>query len=265
MEHTESLVKIFNKQRIIRIFQKICQSRIQVLIRLETNSTTAIKAYANKIISKTSDSDEKQLTIVLNNISDNGIKYLKGKKIIQLEFALISNKLICSSRIRQLNDDELMVELPKSLTSIERRANARFKTKAEACAFVQLSKWKTSSKDLLATPYFEKHRGLATQIFVSDISVGGLCLKTFFPSITTKLDKDLVDENAKINFPLRNQIQVGLSIRWIKRINEHIKVTSSRNYIKTFYLIGCQFTDESEELISEVKKFIKRIQESGFV
>ncbi|MFK7828101.1 MAG: hypothetical protein AB8G05_28385 [Oligoflexales bacterium] len=265
MEHTESLVKIFNKQRIVRIFQKICQSRIQVLIRLETNSTTAIKAYANKLMSKTSDSEEKQITIVLNNISDNGIKHLEGKKFIQLEFALISNKLICSSKIRQISDDELMVELPKSLTSIERRANARFKTKSECCAFVQLSKWKTSAKDLLATPYFEKHRNLATQFLVSDISVGGLCLKTFFPSISSKLSKDLIDEKAKLSLPLKKEISIGLNVRWIKKINEHIKITSSRNYIKTCYLIGCQFTEESDELLSEVKKFIKHIQETGFV
>ncbi|NRA44971.1 MAG: PilZ domain-containing protein [Oligoflexales bacterium] len=122
-----------------------------------------------------------------------------------------------------------------------------------------------SAKDLLATPYFEKHRSLATQIFISDISVGGICLKTYFPSISSKLSEDLVDEKAKITFPLRTQMEVGLNIRWIKRINEHIKVTSTRNNIKTFYLIGCQFTEAPEELMSEIKRFIKLIQEAGLV
>ena len=263
MEKTDSLVKIYNDQRITRIFQKICQSRIQVLIRLEINATTAIKAYANQLVTK--NGEDKQTRILLDSISENGIKYLEGKEIIYLEFVLISNKLICASRVRKINTDEILVDLPNSLTSIERRANARYKTKPESCAFVQLSKWKTSTKDLLAAPHFEKHQALATHILISDISIGGLCLKTFFPSISSKLTKDLVDEKAKIKFPLKDNLHVSLNIRWVKRINEHIKVTSSRNNIKTFYLIGCQFIEGSEELMSEIKFFIKRTQESGLV
>lgn len=267
MEQAENQVKITNKQRIIRIFQKICQSNIQVLIRSEVNSTTVIKASAKKLISTSSSShDDKKLLVRLSEISENGIDYLSGKHFVQLEFALISNKLVCSSRIYKIKNDEILVELPKSLTSIERRANMRFKTKPEICAYVELSKWKISPKDLPAKPYFESHQHLAAQILVCDISIGGLCLKTFFPSTTAIVSKDLLDENAKITFPLKPQLKVGLNIRWVKKINEHIKISDTKNQVKTFYLVGCQFTEETNEAINnEVKLFIRQIQESGLV
>ena len=95
MDQPAKTVKLSNPQRIIRIFGKICQAKIQVLIRDLKNPNTAVKGKA-LTLQTIYFGDNKNVALIISDVSKQGLRYLFDKESIQLEFVMVSSKIICN-------------------------------------------------------------------------------------------------------------------------------------------------------------------------
>ena len=264
MQSAEKQTTIFSQPRIERIFNKLCSSNVQVLMRVSSSSKVAIKASVARIFQQ-KDLKDQPLVVELINISREGIQHLEGRDKIQLEFVLISNKLVCTSTIRKNTASQVIIDLPNSLTSIERRSNERYKTLTEYAAFASFSHCIADGKDFQCPPYFAQHQALASSLEVNDISLGGLCLKLHFPFMLQHIERSTEYESFFLKFPLKKPIQIGVNVRWIKKITEKTRESDSEAIYARMYLIGCQFISVEESLHHSLKYYIKQLQEVGFV
>lgn len=261
MDQPAKTVKLTNAPRIIRIFRKICQSKIQVLIRDLQNPSTAVKGRA-LTLQTVYHGDSKNVGIIICDVSSKGLRYLFDKETIQLEFVMVSSKIVCNCNILRIKDTELILSLPQALYSTEKRKSTRYKTHIEAPAFLKLSIWQSHEDDILAPPYFIQHSNIFETFPIVDLSFVGICFKTQFPSMIMSIEKGIIDSNAQILLPMSPSIPVELVVRWIKTIKEHVKLTSRESInIATFY-VGCSFKLNQDDMTHRIRKYIQQIIEA---
>ena len=261
MHQLAKTAKITNIQRIIRIFRRICQSKIQVLIREPQNTSIAVKGRALDLQTLYY-GGQKKTGIVICDVSSKGLRYLFDKETVQIEFVLLSSKIICNCQIIQIRDTEVIMSLPKTLYSTEKRKKSRYKTNEDAPAFIKLSIWKAPENDILAPPYFTQHKHLFELLPIIDISFGGVCFNSRFPSMLNELEKGIIDSNASILLPMSSPMPVELVVRWIKTVKEHVKISSRSSISKSTFFVGCSFNFAQEEMMLKVKKYIQQIVKS---
>ncbi|NRA44005.1 MAG: hypothetical protein HRU09_03505 [Oligoflexales bacterium] len=261
MHQPAKTVKITNTQRIIRIFRKICQSKMQVLIRELQNPSIAVKGRALDLQTLYY-GDHKKIGIIICDVSSKGLRYLFDKESVQLEFVMLSSKIACNCKIIQIRDAEVIISLPKTLVSTEKRKNTRYKSNQEAPAFLRLSIWKSSKGDALAPPYFDHHRQLVDLLPVMDISFGGVCFHSQFPAMSQNLERGVIDPHALIMLPMSPPVPVELVVRWMKTVKEHVRITSKDSISRANFYVGCSFNLHQEAMVYKIKKYIQQIIEA---
>lgn len=261
MSQLVSKVKITDPDRILRIFKKISESRMQVFMRPETGSKVVVKGWADETNRFKLASGQMQFQMSVDKISERGTDYLSEKKAIFLEFVLTTNKIICKCAIRKTENTKLWLRLPTALISLERRSTSRYKTIFGAIAFLKSSLWHPNESDSLAPPCFQHHQNLNNLLNVSDISIGGVCFKSFFPSVSMKIKRDTIDPEAWLYLPIQKPITLGLKILWTKKIRESLEIRPGYFRTQDHWLFGSEFIDINEEKQSQIRKFIQKICE----
>src|SRR5690606_22478689 len=156
-------------------------------------------------------------------------------------------KVVFISSILSREQNSGLIQLPTSLVSIERRQNARYPTTEDLQAYLALSIWKPYSDDVTAPPYLVHYNKIGSYIAPSDLSFGGFCAVTRFPAVNSVLRRGLIDDRAKLIFPMQDPFEVGVEIRWFKKIKEHVKSDSGGKTFMRSYRFGVQFLNQSEE------------------
>lgn len=256
----ENMLRISNPTRIARIIERICQANLPVILRQMSDSSIAVKGRA---VSLSPESNSYGLRI--SNISEMGIQHLiRPDAKIQVEFVMMSTKVLFVSQIISSDSQSVVLSMPSVLVSVERRKNARYSTTDEHQALVQFSVWKADGNDMTAPPVFFPESQLASFIQIADLSYGGMCVVTRFPSLNTVLRRGLIDEKAKIILPLAEPFEVSLEVRWVKRIKEHIAENESKQIVRS-YRFGLEFVKQPENVKIAIHQFIQKVSQSGAI
>jgi hypothetical protein len=258
----ESKVKITNPERVARILSKICQSNLQVFMRTEANQGLAVKGKASNIVSAKLPDGNKVLALRISNISEQGMNYLTHQEKLQVEFIMMATKVVFISKIVNADQNSVLVTFPTSLVSIERRKNARFTTNENSLGFIRMSVWQPGPEDVAAAPIFPQYRGLTGIVPIADISIGGVCIVTRFPSLCQELRRGRIDEGAALILPMQRPIATNVEVRWVKKIKEHVKDSFGATRSFTSYRFGCEFMAQSEEVAIGIKHFVAQITQS---
>ncbi len=234
------------------------------MIRADGDATIAVKGRASSVVLE---SDLPGMRI--SNISEKGCSHLTMRQRVQVEFIMMSTKVVFISQILSREQSSIVVSLPTSLLSIERRKNARYPATPELTAFLDLSMWKPDEYDVTAPPFFAHHKDVASFIPVSDVSFGGLCAVTRFPAVNGVLRRGLIDDRAKLILPMQDPLDVGVEIRWVKRIKEHYRSgggaeDSTRAFMR-FYRFGVEFISQSDAVKLAVRQFIQQVSQAGAI
>lgn len=256
----ENRLKISNPQRVARILRRICQASLQVIVRVEGSTAVAVKGRAATLIV---DSETPGLRI--SNISEKGVSHLGNKSRVQVEFIMMSTKVVFLSTILTREQSSIIVNLPTALLSIERRKNARYACSEDLTAFLDLSLWKPDADDPTAPPFFAHQRDLASYIPIADVSFGGLCAVTRFPAVNSVLRRGLIDDRARLILPMQDPIEVGVEIRWFKRIKEHVKGHEDSQAFMRFYRFGVEFVTQTDATRVAVRQFIQQVSQAGAI
>ena len=248
--------KISDPARILRLFTKISESRLNLFLRTSQESTIVIRGRAGEIGEKSG-----KKSIAIAEISQKGIMALQDRPTIILEFVLVSSKLVCQCRLVDIGETHILIHLPDRLVGLERRTSSRFKTTQSAMAFARLGIWKPDEDDLLAAPVFNQHHRFMGDICVSDISLGGLCLKTTFPSTARKIRRDSADKQLQLILPMEKQLTIPVHFLWTKKITAPLELKTGLFTTQISWLFGASFDEVSPDQADPIKKFMQKICE----
>jgi len=201
----------------------------------------------------------------ISNISEKGIQHLAGQTRVQVEFVMMSTKVLFVSSILSRGQNSIVVALPLSLVSIERRKNARYNCTDGLMAFIDLSVWKPEEEDATAPPFYPVYRTVASYVGVADVSFGGLCALTRFPAVTTALKRGMIDDRAKLVLPMQQPLDISLEIRWFKRIREYVKESTEPSAYMRSYRFGAEFINPSEQVRLAVRQFIQQLAQADAI
>lgn len=249
-------MKVSNPDRILRVLERVASGSLSVQIRALGQVETAVKGRA---VSLNNNGSLQNFSI--GGISEKGRAYLSSLADggIQVEFVLMSTKIVFYARLLQLNSSGIVVSIPSFLLSIERRKDARFPITVSTRAYIKLTDWYPDIRDPGVTPFFGYQRDLAVLQQVGDVSVGGLSLVSRFPAVCKIFQRGAIVDNAALMLPLTPPLPAKLEIRWVKRIKESIQDFNGQQRTTRAYKFGVQFLNPSEELQYELQKFMARL------
>jgi hypothetical protein len=131
--------------------------------------------------------------------------------------------------------------------------------------FLDLSLWKAQADDVTAPPFFSHFRSLASYIAIADISSGGLCAVTRFPSVNTVLRRGLIDDRARLVLPMQDPLEVGVEVRWLKKIKEHVKASDDPHAFMRSYRFGVEFVQQTDATRVAIRQFIQQLSQAGAI
>lgn len=257
----ENRLKISNPHRVARILRRICQASLPVMVRSASGgAATAVKGRAASIAS-----DGQAPCIRVSNISDKGIAHLISHSRIQVEFVMMATKVVFASSIIAREQNSILISMPSALVSIERRKNARYGCTQELTAFLDLSLWRPEAEDPTAPIVYPHCRSLGSYLSVADISFGGLCAVSRFPAVSLVLRRGVIDDRARLILPMQQPLEVGVEIRWFKRIKEHVKTDTDEHSFMRFYRFGVEFTTQSDQVRMSIRQFIQQLSQADAI
>ena len=257
MSQDSNNIAVKNPSRILHIFNKICESKLPVLMREIQNQSLAVKGNA---VTVQQVGEKHELTI--ENISNKGLQFLFDKEEIILEFIMLSLKIHCTCPVIQTSETQAVIGLPSALFSMEKRKNARYQTNKNNLSFISLSIWSSTHEDYVSPPFFTNYQKFSSYLPIDNISTEGVCFVSRFPSVFKRIDQQLIDKKSKLILPMTPPISVETNIKWVKSVKNSVNKVNPDQKIIT-YLAGCQFTNLSQEATHNIKKYIQFIINSS--
>ena len=233
---------------------------LPVVIRSVSDATVVVKGRASTIIV-----DGPQPVVRISNISERGMEHLAVALKVQVEFVMMSTKVVFVSQLVQHEVGSITLSLPISLVSIERRKNARYACTDDLTAFLRFSVWRPNANDPLGPPFFPHGARTAAYIPIADVSSGGLCAVSRFPTLSVVLKRGLIDDRAQLILPMQSPLAVSVEIRWAKRIRELAARSAYPDAYQRFYRFGIEFNQQSDEIRGRLRQFIQQLSQAGAV
>ena len=245
--------KITNQDRITRLLMKICQGNMHAVIRTQKNINLGIRAVFHMI-----EAVDKPKLIYFSSISKVGKSRLKKGEPIRVEVIGMPSRIMFVSVIHDINDSGVSIFQPNALVSIERRQNSRYNVSPQKMAYLNLGLYQPAEEDVTAHPSFPLYNDLNSWFPVVDISLGGLCFQTRFPSIIKFVEKETPDKNASLILPMTPPIETEVHFRWQKKIKNRI-VEDENERFQFDYRLGIQFGEMNKETQSSIKLFLRQL------
>ena len=249
----ENQLRIANASRIERILGRICLTSLQVLVKAEGPKPLSIRGRATHL-----ELNGPIKTLRISNISEKGMAILATVSTVHVEFVGMATQVIFDSSVVGREQNSVLLVVPTLLTSVERRQNTRFVATPDFTSFVKMSLWNSSQSDLSAPPILYNLAEQSNWIVVADISDGGFCAFTRFPSALGVLRSGLIDERAKLYLPMRAPLSLKLEIRWIRKVKELVKV-GDQNFEQRSFRFGLQFVSLDEESKLGIRQYMQQL------
>ncbi len=246
--------RIENQPRIVRLMKKVCHANMRVILRCENAGPTAIKGRATDFVQF-----DGKMAIRIANISLQGITILRQVGKVQLEFVGMASKVTAATRILSYENFSVIVQVPKALISLERRNNIRFSTREHIKAFVEFSEWKSYHNDFSSGPMFSSSPHIASLLEVVDVSEGGICVMSRYPSVYNYYDSGMIDDEMTVRLPLEPFVLTKAEVRWKKIVRERMSMDDGSQYFDTQFRIGIQFLELDEKKQAIMRNFIRQL------
>lgn len=261
-------------EQILKILSEVSRLKIEVLVRYSSTGK-AVRGIAEHL-------SLKEKSFLVSGISPAGDDLLKGHDKVRVEFVLLSTKLVFDTVVRARVPGKIVLSIPTQLISIERRRNSRFKVPSNQAAFVEFADEHAEMSRFDAPfvpPFLCDEALLVPRLRVDDVSLGGLACFTRYSAVSSLLKPSEVGVMGKIFFPDLPPMLVPVSIRWIKKTlnavpagrypnltltlssrTKSVNVAPDLNLKETYFRVGLQFAEVSQELDAALRKFIHSVQ-----
>ncbi len=256
---SESSLKIENQERIHRILSRICDAKLNLLIRSHLDPTIAVRGRANQLTTGPAGK------LSISGLSEMGLTHLAKAPIVRVEFCGMSTQVSFDCRIIDQDiSGGIAVSLPASITNTERRRTARFHTTEQHSAFLSLSiKPHEIQNDWMLPSFFRFAGDTSSWLRIVDVSEGGICAMSRFPGVLPTFIKGFSDPRAALIFPMSLPIETRMEMKWVKRIKE--KNPNSDTGFARKALIGFEFKSPGEELVLKIRQFVREMNLSSAI
>jgi len=231
----------------------MCDGRMQALIRTKDNAKVGIRANFARY-----DGLKNPPQIIFDKISEFGLQKLEKGTPVKIEVIGMPSKVMFVSTINDKTEEGVLCNLPASLVTIERRQNSRYRVTPSAMAYLSFSLWSPVDDDPSAPPFFDAYRSLAGWIPILDISAGGVCVQSHFPSFINFLETVDLDPKAKLHLPMSAPMPVQAAIRWKRRIKNRIDEDNRERYQLDFRL-GIEFLELQEDYQIRIRNYLRQL------
>lgn len=247
----ETSSKIVNPERIARLVTRMCEGSMQVIIRTKDNSKMGIRACFGA-------ADSEQKYVIFGKISEAGITKLPIGSQIKVEVLGMPSQVVFITVVRGRSAGGIICLMPKSLVSTERRHSTRHKVTPSLPGFMSFSVWNPEINDITCAPFFSAYRSTASWISIADISAGGVCLLSRFPSFQTAVETIPEDPQSFLHLPMSQPIPIVASIRWKRKIKIRIEENEGERFIME-YRVGVEFQGLLDEHNQKIKSYIRQL------
>ena len=226
---------------------------MQALIRLQNASKLGIRCSFLSV-----DETATSPMIFFDGISKSGAEKLSPGDVVKFEVIGMPSKIVFATKILEKSAMGLTCSLPGSLVSIERRQNSRYTTTLGKMAYYVPGFWKPGIDDIAAPPCIYSYADLNNWLPVLDISAGGLCIKTHFPSVLTSIGEKTIDDKARLILPMSDPIEMSVEIRWQRRIKNKFS-DGDKDRHQLDFRFGIEFSDLDEKDALKIKQFLRQL------
>lgn len=204
--------------------------------------------------------DEKPFAVQLIDISDFGLSRLQDANRLKIEVFGQQKRISFECQILKIGNRSLWIALPKAVIESERRTRERFLTDIENMIFFNPKSWMVDGNDIAAPPIFGIYQPLASWTPVADVSFGGVCIETRFPSLLNWIEANPDCEQSEIIMPMIGPCSVVTELRWTKRIRERVKTEDTSSFAIQKYRFGLKFIDPTPEFEGQIADFINKLK-----
>lgn len=204
--------------------------------------------------------EERPYALQLIDISEYGLNRLKEFTRLKIEVFGQHKRIAFDSQILKVGSRSIWISLPKAVIESERRTRKRFLTDFNNLIFFNPKSWLVDGNDIAAPPVFGIYQPLASWTPVADVSFGGVCVETRFPSLLNWIESNPVCDHSEIILPMVGPCAVATELRWTKRIRERVKTDDSSTFAIQKYRFGLRFIEPSSEFEDQIAEFIKKLQ-----
>lgn len=227
---------------------------MQVIVRIGDDQSLGIRASFHFI----DETPGGGAVLYLNNVSEKGLSRLVATEVVRVEVLGMPSRVVFQTRIVRVMGEGVALNFPEFLISTERRQNTRYQTSAKCMGYLAFSNWEVEDADLSAPPVLGATKDLGQWCAIADISVGGICVMTRFPSIMSVVTPNDIDEKARLILPMMEPIVVPVQCRWQKRTIERINFNGIEHAQKQFRL-GIEFRESNEQFVLKVRQFMRQL------
>lgn len=226
---------------------------MNVLIRTDEDSNTGIRGVFHLL-----DEGVNGTQIFLGGISQKGRDKLEHIKNVRVEVLGMPTRVMFHALITRHYAEGIGFLMPSELVSEERRLNTRYQTLPKHMAYLALSVWQASEDDWAAPPVIPLFPSISSWLPLADVSMGGMCALTQFPSVLNQIEVNSIDKDARLIFPMIDPVPVQVQFRWQKRTVNRLVLDGIEHSQKQFRF-GIEFVDPDEELKMKIRQFLRQL------
>lgn len=246
--------KISNPESITRLVARMCDGNMQVLLRHRDSGKVTIRAAFAKL-----GKFKQNAALLLSKMSEAGLSKLELGMPIKVEVLGMPSQLTFQTLVLEKTEGGIICAMPRSLLSTERRTNTRFRATQALTAFMSFDFWKAQQTDPSSPPFFSSYGGISNWISIADISLGGVCLVTRFPSFVYASEALTESMECSLHLPMSPPIPMNGVIRWRRKIKNRSEDEFVGERFQLEYRIGFEFADVGDEQQQKIRHFIRQL------
>lgn len=246
--------KISNPDSISRLVARMCDGNMQILLRHPDSGKVTIRGAFIKL-----GKFKQNSAILIGKMSEVGLSKLELGMLIKVEVLGMPSQITFQTTVLEKAAGGIICAMPRSLLSTERRTNSRFRVTQNLMAFMSFSFWKAQQTDPSSPPYFSSYGGISNWVSIADISLGGVCLVTRFPSLINASETHTEPMECSLHLPMTAPIRMDGIIRWRRKIKNRIEDEFVGERFQLEYRLGFEFADVGDAQQQKLRHFIRQL------
>lgn len=246
--------KISNPDSISRLVARMCDGSMQILLRHRDSGKVTIRGAFIKL-----GKFKQNPAILLGKMSEAGLGKLELGMPIKVEVLGMPSQITFLTMVLEKASGGIICAMPRSLISTERRTNARFRCTQNVTAFMSFNFWKAQQAEPSSPPFFSSYGGISNWISIADISLGGVCLLTRFPSLLNASDAQTEPMESFLHLPMMAPLRINGIIRWRRKIKNRIEDEYVGERFQLEYRLGFEFAEVGDEQQQKLRHFIRQL------
>ena len=249
----DAKLQITNPARLERVLEKLCNAKMNGIIRVKSKRNIAIRCVFSFI-----DATENQKLIGFTEISAVGLDKLKNESSILVEVVGLPFKLTFTTKIQVFRKTGVIALFPKRLLSLERRDKQRYRVVDSHTPFLNLSLWQPDFDALDSPPVLSQFEKIGSWLPIADLSVAGASIMCRFPGVMNTIQQGMNDQKATIILPMGKVVETPVTIRWMRRLKKRTSTINPITYDYTFRF-GVEFHDLHSESKNLIEQFLRKL------